>query len=313
MQSRDLPPLDALPAFAASARTLSFTRAAAELHLTQSAVSRQIQALEQRLGVALFERRHRRLALTPAGERFAPIAANVLATLREATAALRGEAEARPLTVSTTLSFASLWLVPRLADFQARHPEVDVRVAASNRIQDLGADRIDVAVRYCTRHLAGPGAVALFGERVLPVASPKLIRGPLAEPADLARYPLLHFEDPDSRWPWLDWRVWFELAGVTPPAGPAGGRFGHYEQVVQAAVAGQGVALGRTALVAAHLRDGRLVAPFGRRHTAAAGGHRAYYVLTPAGAPAREDVKGFVAWLRRQASAAGAADREEAK
>src|SRR6185369_6343616 len=172
-----------------AARHLSFTKAGAELFLTQSAVSRQIKELEDQLGVALFERRHRALVLTEAGQQFYASAAQVLATMRAATERLRAQSGRRkPLSVTTTNSFASLWLIPRLAGFTRDHPGIDVRITAETRVQDLERDGLDVAIRHGPASLAGPNAVRLFGERVFPVCSPKLLmKAPLNDPADLKR------------------------------------------------------------------------------------------------------------------------------
>ena len=207
---RDLPDLDLLKGFEAAARLLSFTKAGAELFLTQSAISRQVQALEQQLGVPLFQRRTRALLLTDAGQRYFRAVSATLAQLREATARLAADQTSGTLTVTTTVTFASLWLVPRLADFQRRHPEITVRLVADNAIQDLKRERLEVAIRYSTRKLAGEGAVKLFGERVVPVCSPRLLKhATLAQPADLANFVLLHFDDPEAQAPWLSWNVWF--------------------------------------------------------------------------------------------------------
>jgi len=181
-----LPSLDLLPGFEAAARLLSFTLAADELHLTQSAVSRQIKELETQLGLSLFRRRHRALELTEAGHLLYPVAAQVLATMRSATQRVRGLGQRRVLSLTTTNSFAALWLIPRLAGFARSHPEVDVRISASTRIEDLERDGIDLAIRYCPPERAGPNAVRLFGERVVPVCSPRLLAvsdKPLARPA----------------------------------------------------------------------------------------------------------------------------------
>jgi LysR family transcriptional regulator, glycine cleavage system transcriptional activator len=296
----DLPPLDLLTSFDAAARLASFTRAATELHLTQSAVSRQIQALEESLGVALFTRHHRRIVLTEAGESYSRTVTSALASLRLATRAIAANTRARTLTVTTSLSFASLWLVPRLGRFQARYPAVDVRVAASNRIEDLDRGGIDVAIRYCPASLAGPDAWRLFGERVSPVASPKLIKRALTDANAVRRFPLLHLEDTTVQWPWLQWPVWLEVHGASGPMSSAGVRFSHYDQMIQAAIEGQGVALGRRPLVDAALAAGRLIAPFGKRFTAQAGEARAYYALTGQTARSRTDVQGFLAWLREE-------------
>ncbi len=297
-----LPSLDLLRGFEVSARLLSFTRAGEELHLTQSAVSRQMKELEEQLGTPLFERRHRALALTEAGQQFYPVAAQVLAMMRAATDRLRASAGNRTLHVCTTAGFASLWLIPRLAGFARTHPGVEVRISADVRLQDLERDGVDVAIRYCPPALAGADAVRLlFGERVFPVCSPKLLadrKRPLREVGDLRNHVLLHVDDPDGRWPWLHWRVWLEVAGMQDlrPAGSL--RFSGYDQVIPAAIAGHGVALGRTPLVSEGLASGELVAPFKRVAQSA----RAYFVKVSRNATGRPEVADFVAWLRHEAA-----------
>src|SRR5690349_21085407 len=185
-----IPSLDLLAGFEAAARHLSFTKAGEELFLTQSAVSRQIKELEEQLGVALFHRRHRALVLTDAGQQFYAATAQVITTMRTATERLRAQSgRKRPLSVTTTHSFAALWLIPRLAGFTRTHPGVDVRITADTRVQDLERDGLDIAIRHGPPSLAGPNAIKLMGERVFPVASPKLLkRVPLKKPADLAKH-----------------------------------------------------------------------------------------------------------------------------
>jgi LysR family transcriptional regulator, glycine cleavage system transcriptional activator len=297
-----LPSLDLLQGFEAAARLLSFTRAGDELHLTQSAVSRQMQELEAQLGVKLFERRHRALVLTDAGQQFYASAAQVLATMRAATDRLRAQAGRGTLSVTTTHSFAALWLIPRLAGFTRGHPGVDVRIAADTRVQDLARDGLDVAIRHGPASLAGPHAQRLFGERVFPVCSPKLLkdaRRPLAEPADLRHHVLLQYDDPDVRHPWLHWRTWLEVERLEElkPAGRLS--FSGYEQIIAAAIAGHGVALGRSPLLNDAIRAGELAAPFKRTADPA----RAYYAVVSPNAAERVEVRDFVAWLKREATA----------
>ncbi len=296
-----LPSLDLLRGFEAAARLLSFTRAGEELHLTQSAVSRQMQELEAQLGAPLFERRHRALALTEAGRQFYAAAAQVLATMREATDRLRAQSGRHALAVTTTHSFAALWLIPRLAGFTRAHPGVDVRISADTRVQDLARDGLDVAIRHGPASLAGPNAERLFGERVFPVCSPKLLQDrsrPLKTPADLGRHVLLSYDDPDVRHPWLHWRTWLEVEGLAElkPAGRIS--FSGYEQIIAAAVAGHGVALGRTPLLKDALTSGELVAPFKRSADPA----RAYYAVVSPNAQGRPEVADFIAWLKREAA-----------
>ena len=298
---RTLPSLDFLKGFEAAGRLLSFTRAADELFVTQSALSRQVQALEEALGVPLFLRRHRALAFTAAGAAFhrdVVAALNALALAAEAT---RGAMRTPGLTLSTTVSFASLWVIPRLAAFRARHPTVDVYILADDRLVDLARGDVDIAVRYLPDAKTPEGAVRLFGERMMPVVSPKLAKRaatPLATPTDLARHVLLHLDDPEGRTPWLEWNIWLAANGQ-PGLKPAGAlRFKLYDQVIQAAVAGQGVALGRVPLIAEHLRDRRLIAPFAKRYDSA----RGYYAVVAPHATERADVIAFVAWLRDEAA-----------
>jgi DNA-binding transcriptional LysR family regulator len=295
-----LPSLDLLLGFEAAARLLSFTRAGEELHLTQSAVSRQMQEFETQLGVKLFERRHRALALTDAGQQFYPAAAQVLATMRAATDRLRAQSGRGALSVTTTHSFAALWLIPRLAGFTRVHPGVDVRIAAATRVQDLERDGLDVAIRHGPAQLAGEGATRLFGERVFPVCSPQLLkdaRRPLKEPADLRHHVLLQYDDPDGRHPWMHWKTWLEVERLTDLRPKGSLVFSGYDQIIPAAIAGHGVALGRSPLVRKLLASGQLVAPFKR----AADPARGYFAIVSKHSAGRPEVADFVAWLKEEA------------
>jgi len=294
-----LPPLELVRSFEAAARHLSFTKAAQSLFVTQSAVSRAVLALEDRLGTKLFHRRHRALLLTEPGQQLFQAATEALERLREACRNIHAAGESGTLAVTTTVSFASMWLVPRLPDFRERHPDIEVRIVAANEYSDLERQGIDVAIRFCMPRAAPPGAARLFGEQVFPVCSPKYLRkAHLKSPGDLGRQTLLHYDDPSACWPWLQWNTWFEVAKEKPPAASSGLRFSHYDQVIQAAIAGQGVALGRSPLVRQLIEQGKLVAPFGARKDSS----RAYYVLTAAGADRRAAVRRFIAWLEETAT-----------
>ncbi len=306
---RRLPSLDFLRGFEAAGRLLSFTRAADELALTQSALSRQVQALEEALGAPLFLRRHRALQLTSAGAALHRDVAAALAAIAGAADRIRAATREPGLTLTTTVSFASLWIVPRLPAFRALHPEVEVYISANDRTVDLTRGDVDLAIRYCAEDTAPREGLRLFGERMLPVVAPAAARDsrtPLKRPSDLARHVLLHLDDPDGRTPWLDWRAWLAANGE-PALKPAGSlRFSLYDQVIQAAVGGQGVALGRLPMIAELLRDGRLVAPFPKKFDSA----RGYYVLVAPHARGRPDVEAFVTWLAAEAAAASGAMAE---
>jgi len=302
MRNRNaLPALDLLVGFEAAARHLSFTKAGEELFLTQSAVSRQIKELEDQLGVELFQRRHRALALTDAGKSFYASAAQVLTTMRAATDRLRAQAGKKGLSVTTTHSFAALWLIPRLAGFTRSHPGIDVRIMADTRVQDLDRDGLDLAIRHGPASLAGSNAVRLMGERVFPVCSPKLVKDkskPLREPQDLRYHCLLQYDDPEGRHPWLHWKTWLEVERIADlrPAGTLS--FSGYEQIIPAALAGHGVGLGRTPLVKDLLASGELVAPF----KSSADPARAYYAVVSKSADGRPEVSEFVSWLKQEAA-----------
>jgi DNA-binding transcriptional LysR family regulator len=298
--ARSLPPLDLLRGFEAAARHLSFTRAATELFLTQSAVSRQIQSLEEFLGAPLFERRHKALALTPAGQAYYRVVAQALDQVRDATRRLRDTHTRHVLTVTTTVSFASIWLVPRLMHFRKLHPDVDVRITATFEVVDLEREGVDLAIRDCALNNVPEGAVFLMGEHLAPMCSAQFAKEarkakrPLANPADLRHHVLLNLHDPTGRWPWLSWPAWFEAMGMEPFEPASTLSFDQYDQVLQAALTGQGVALGRMTLAGQHIRAGRLVALFGQQQRLA----RGYHAVYAAHAARNPDVRRFVEWLR---------------
>lgn len=298
-----MPSLELLKAFEAAARLLSFTRAGDELFLSQSAVSRQIQQLEAQLGTPLFIRRPRALLLTEAGQHYFRDVSQALNQLRAAGARLAVPSASRPVTVTTTMTFASLWLVPNLADFQRLHPEVEVRVAADNAVRDLDDGQLDVAIRYATRQRAGTDAMRLFGEYVLPVCSPALTpKGSLKRAEALNRFVLLHFEDPVQFTPWLNWDVWFETMKVPLPSLKGGLRFSHYDMMLRAAMNGQGVALGRLPLISPILASGALITPLVQTQSKLKLADRAYWLIASPVVRERPPVRTFIQWLTTKAA-----------
>jgi len=288
-----LPPLDALRGFVAAARRLSITAAAEDLCLTQSAVSRQIQALEERLGTRLFTRSNRSIALTPAGEQLFRLASPWMDRLGELAESLRGERRARPVTISASVGVAALWILPRLGAFLSAHPDVDVRVAASNRVMDLAQEGVDLAIRYSPTSAPPEHAIHLFHEDVVPVASPAVAASAFAGDDELLGQVLLDLDD--RRRPWLHWAQWLEDWQL--PRKPKGTlQFNQYDQLIQAAVEGHGVALGRVPLILPLLKDGRLVAQHERRRSVP----DYSYWLIQAEAEPRAEVIVFRDWLVEQ-------------
>ncbi|QBE63832.1 LysR substrate-binding domain-containing protein [Pseudoduganella lutea] len=287
----NLPPLDALRGFVAAARRLSITAASHDLCLTQSAVSRQIQALEERLGTPLFVRGNRTIALTPAGQQLFDLASPWLDQLSGLADTLKRELP-QPVTISASIGVAALWILPRLGVFQAAHADVDIRMATSNRLMDLRREGVDLAIRYAPPDAVPADALRLFDEDVAPVASPTIAATAFAAPEALAREVLLDLDDAGR--PFLHWTPWLQRHGL-PHRPRATLHFNHYDQVIAAAVEGNGVALGRLALVLPMLKDGRLVAQMGRRMRT---GH-AYWLLQATQQPRRE-VALVHDWLRGQ-------------
>jgi LysR family transcriptional regulator, glycine cleavage system transcriptional activator len=290
--------LDLLRGFHAAARHLSFTRAAQELFLTQPAISREVRTLEEQLGTALFHRVNRSIQLTRAGHELYRASDEALRLVDEAV--LRIEGASRTLSITTTVALASTWLVPRLPEFTKLHPEIDLRFFASNDLVDLEREQIDVAVRYRPPEM-GPGAgEKLFDYEQFPVCSPALAGDPLRPlrvAADLSRHVLLDFETTLYGRPWFDWARWFDAKGIRDIRAAGSLRFSHYDQVIEAAVNGGGVAVGKRPHLINHLRDGRLVAPLGADGVARMG---AFYIEVAHQGPHRvADI--FLDWLWSEA------------
>ncbi|MBZ8139730.1 LysR family transcriptional regulator [Rubrivivax gelatinosus] len=288
-----------LRAFEAVARRLGFRAAADELHLTQPAVSRQIRALEEEIGLPLFLRGTRHVELTSAGEALLRTVAPLLDRLDATVRQIRSVQGRRQVNLTTWPSFASMWLLPRLQQFQREQPGIDIRVSAQDAIVDFDDPELDLALRYCHPDNAPPGSTRMFGEVVTPVASPAL--GPLTRPEDLAQMTLL---EEDSQLPsveYLSWRHWLAAKGV-PQLEPRGWLYLNYTyQQIQAATAGQGVALARLALVRESLARGELVEPFGP-----AGRLRspfAYWLVRWPSRRERPELAAFETWVLEQAEA----------
>ncbi len=263
--SRRLPPLNALRAFEAAARNLSFTRAADELFVTQAAISHQVKALEEYLGITLFRRYNRRLELTEAGRAYLPGLRDAFDQIDLATKRLTPRSENRSLKISVLPSFAAKWLMPRLAGFQSRHPDIDVLVSASDGLVDFVHDDFDLALRYGPGIYPGLQTDFLMGDQVFPVCSPRLLDGehPLRRPVDLRHHTLLHDNMGRQDETMQEWAYWLREAGIEDVDYERGPAFSHLSMVLSAAIDGQGVALGRLSLAVEDISAGHLVCPFG--------------------------------------------------
>ena len=290
--------LDLLRGFCVAARHLSFTRAARELFVTQSAISREIKTLEEQLGTPLFHRVNRALQLTQAGQELYSAVDEALALIDAASMRVAGAW--RALSVTTTVALASTWLVPRLPRFAQLHPEIDMRLVASNDAIDLEREHIDVAIRYVPSGAVTPSQEKLFDYEQFPVCSPALAKDrtrPLRAPADLSRHVLLDFETVLYGRPWYDWQQWLDAMKLRGTKGAGWLRFSHYDQVIEAALKGSGVAIGKRPHLSQHLRQGRLVAPLGAQSVAKPG---AFYIEISDSAQ-RDAVELFLDWLRVEA------------
>lgn len=284
--SRRLPPLNALRAFEAAARLLSFTRAADELHVTQAAVSHQIKGLEEWLGVPLFRRVNRGLVLTDAGQTYLPPLREALDLMANATERVIRRDSTGTLTISTMPSFAAKWLVLRLGRFQAAHPELDVRLHTTSQMVDFAQQDVDVAIRFGSGNWPDLRVERLLNEDIFPVCCPSLLPT-LATPDDLKKHTLLHDDYI------VTWGDWLAEAGVEGIDATRGLHFTDSSHTIQAAMEGHGVALARQVLAADDLAAGRLARPFG----VALSGLYAYYFVAPTHYFQRPKVKAFREWL----------------
>jgi LysR family glycine cleavage system transcriptional activator len=294
-QLLNLPPLDAMRGFVAVARRMSITLAAQDLCLTQSAVSRQIQSLEEHLGTPLFIRKHRAIVLTEAGDRLFQLASPWLDRLADFTDSVRHEGRMRPVTLTASIGVTSLWLLPLLGRFQSAHPHIDVRVATNNRILDLAQEGIDLAIRYCRQGQAPAGATRLFGEQIVPVANPAVAARAFKSREALAQQVLLELDERGK--PWLRWSEWLAALGMSGLKPKGYLHFNQYDQIIHAALEGHGVALGRVSLVGPMLKDGRLVA---QPDVDMGVSDYAYWLIRAADVP-RNEVKILFDWLEQQA------------
>lgn len=296
-----LPPLNALRAFEAAARRGSFTKAAEELSVTPGAISQQIRSLEDYVGAELFVRQGRSLQLTEAGRAARPLLSEGFDALIRGVALMRAPSRRRRLTVSVAPSFAAKWLAPRLHRFQDANPETEVWISADPGIANLETGEADVAIRYGAGGYQGLESFRLLEEWVTPMCAPELmISGdhPIRTPADLAHHTLLHDASPESAGDGLDWQSWLDGRGVTGVDGGRGPRFNLSALVIDAAVAGRGVALAKRTLAQLDIAAGRLAAPF------ADGGvptRWAYHIVTARSRPPTPDAQSFIAWLRGEA------------
>lgn len=293
---RALPSLELFRGFVAVGRRMSITLAAQDLCLTQSAVSRQIRDLEERLQVQLLVRSFRAISLTPEGEQLFRVADACLRQLQDAAAALDRQSGKRPVVVTASIGVAGLWLLPRLGAFQRENPGVELRISADNRLSDLRLDDIDLAIRYGPPGAVPPGALRLFGESVAPVARADLADVELATADDFRRAVLIEFETP--RHPWLRWGD--RLAAVGLDHSDAAGvlRFNQYDQVIQAVLEGQGIALGRLNLLQSHIRSGRL-SPLRNASVSHRDSH-GYWLVHGRGQD-RPEVRRVAEWIAREA------------
>jgi LysR family glycine cleavage system transcriptional activator len=294
-------------AFEAVARRLSFRAAAEELHLTQSAISRQIQALEDELGATLLIRGTRHVALTSDGSALLAAVAPALDRLDVSVRRIRSTRARRAVNVSTFASFASLWLIPRMEAYQREQPELDIRIDATDRLIDIDEPDAEILIRYCSADRVPDDALRLFGETMTPAVGPRLLEQaaagtvpPLRTPADLAQHTLLEEDDHRPSAQFLSWRHWLAEQGL-PRLEPRRWVYLNFTyQQVQAALAGQGVALARLPLVAESLARGELIELFDGRARCAS--PAAYWLVIAPGRREHPEVQRFAQWVQAQAA-----------
>ncbi len=292
---RRLPVLNALKSFEAAARHESFTRAAEELAVTQGAVSHQVKALEQELGIKLFNRERQRLKITEPGREYLTVIRDAFDRIALGTERLIQRQSAGTLTISTSPDFAAKWLVHRIGRFSEAHPEIDLKVSAAMHHVDNAREEVDLAVRHGDGNWAGLHVERLATEQVFPICSPKLLKGRqrLAKPIDVLKFPLLHLESRRE-----DWASWLDAAGVPDAKVSLGPVMNRASMLIDAAVAGQGIALARITLAAWDLLNGRLIRPF----TEVLRVSNTYWIVCPKATAMLPKVKGAREWLLAEAA-----------
>jgi LysR family glycine cleavage system transcriptional activator len=292
-----------LRAFEAVARHLNFRAAAEEMALTQSAVSRQIQALEDEVGVSLFLRHTRAVELTSAGAQLLQAVNGALPRIDTAVRQIRQTAGRKTVSVTTFASFASMWLIPRLEQFQRDNPDIDIRIDATDTPLDLDIADVDLALRYGPMANMPPQSIRLFGEQLTPVASPWLLKGgtPVRKPADLAQFALIEAGDANrTHLEWLTWRRWFDEHQLTRLQPKRWLSFNYAYQMVQAALTGQGVVLARLPMVAESLANGDLIEPLPKLRMDSP---MAYWLIQVPRSIHRPEIRAFCDWLLAQGKA----------
>ncbi|OUL99854.1 LysR substrate-binding domain-containing protein [Variovorax sp. JS1663] len=291
-----------LRAFEAVARHLNFRAAAEEMALTQSAVSRQIQSLEEEVGVSLFLRHTRAVELTSAGAQLLLAVQQALPRIDGAVRQIRQSAGRKSVSLTTFASFASMWLIPRLEAFQRDNPDIDIRIDATDTALDMDLADIDIALRYGPGENMPAGSIRLFGENLTPVASPWLIKSnpPIKSPADIARFTLIEAGDAHrTHLEWLTWRRWFDVHDLQRAQPKRWLYFNYAYQMVQAALAGQGVVLARSSLIAESLANGDLVEVLPQNRLDSP---MSYWLLVGPRSTQRPEIQAFRDWLESQAA-----------
>ena len=296
-----LPPLNALRAFEAAARRLSFTQAAEELNVTPGAISQQIRQLEEYAGTPLFKRTGRSVLLTDAAQASLPLVRDAFERISEAGRIMQAPARKSRVMVSSAPSFAAKWLAPRLDGFHREHEETEAWISADMGLTDFTTADADFAIRYGRGNYDGLKSEKLMDETVLPVCSPALLEGTdaIRKPSDLRHHTLIHDESNENDPSCPDWASWLRARNVKDVDGSRGPRFNQAILVIEAAAAGRGVALAKRAIAAADLASGRLVAPF------ADGSHLidfGYWIVYPKGRHLTPDVRNFIKWLKTEAT-----------
>ena len=290
--------MKSLVAFEAAARHLSLTRAGEELRISREAASRHIRVLEEHLGVKLFDRLHRGVALTAPGQKFQAVVLESLGNIASVSASISRPGKSSSITVSATIAISSFWLTPRLARFRAKYPDIEIHVAISDQPHDLIGGQIDVGLRYGDGQWPGLNAIHLFNVDSFPVCSPDYLAGagPLNEPADLLNHTLVNLDG--STHAAEDWWWWLKEQNVRVPQSFGMLGLDSYDNVIQLAVKGEGVALGFSGIVNEFLADGRLVQPI----AATLSRNNAVYVLTPSTQSPSSTVQEFIDWIVEEAA-----------